>query len=164
MNTIYLLLGGNLGNVAKTFVESQNLIKQSIGSINRSSKVYQSAPWGFTSEDQFLNQVLEVTSTLSYASLLTQTQKIESNLGRTRKENVDGFESRIIDIDILYFNTEIINESKLIIPHYALHKRRFTLLPLNEIAPNFVHPQLLLTSTELLDQCTDTSIVTAYDQ
>jgi 2-amino-4-hydroxy-6-hydroxymethyldihydropteridine diphosphokinase len=164
INTIYLLLGGNIGNVSNTFIKSKSLINQNIGEIRKCSKLYKSAPWGFTSKDQFLNQVLEVSSTLSYSDILEQSQKIENELGRIRSENVRGFESRIIDIDILYFNSEIINEEKLTIPHYALHKRRFTLLPLSEIAPNFVHPQLLLNSIELLEKCTDNSTVTAYDQ
>jgi 2-amino-4-hydroxy-6-hydroxymethyldihydropteridine diphosphokinase len=159
-NTVYLLLGGNLQDVAQTFLSAISKIKSTIGPVLLSSSLYESEPWGFESSNVFLNQVILVKSQLEPIQLLNRIQNIELELGRTRTVNADGFESRIIDIDILYFNSEIIQLPNLDIPHYALHERRFTLAPLAEIAPNFIHPIFNKKNLTLLNECNDSSIVT----
>ena len=160
LNITYILLGGNIGNVAKAFREATDLLSLNVGRISNQSKLYKSDAWGFESSDQFINQVLEIETELSSHQLLNETQEIEQQLGRVRNPNQEGFESRIIDVDILYFNSEIINSPELTIPHYAMHQRKFTLLPLSEIAPQFTHPIFNKNSISLLDTCEDNSTVT----
>ena len=160
-NTVYLLLGGNLSDVESTFDLARQKINSEIGLITTSSKLYQSKSWGFESTDLFLNQVLKLETNHQPLQLLQAIQSIETELGRIRNGNIVGFESRVIDIDIIYFNTEKIELPNLAIPHYALHDRRFTLLPLVEIAPEYIHPVLNKTNQELLKNCSDKSTVTA---
>ena len=160
-NTVYLLLGGNLLDVELTFKMARDKIDSDIGSISDTSKLYQSESWGFESTDLFLNQVLKLETNHQPLRLLQTIQDIETELGRIRNANLEGFESRVIDIDILYFNSEKIEQHNLVIPHYALHERRFTLLPLIEIAPEYIHPVLKKTNLELLNNCSDQSTVTA---
>lgn len=160
---IFLLLGGNLGNVKQNFDKATSLIHDRIGNITSKSKLYQSEAWGFESDKKFLNQVLQLKSTLSPIETLIATQKIESELGRVRDPHAQGFQSRLIDIDILYFGSRIINTDKLVIPHYAIHERKFTLLPLSEIAPIYIHPVLSKSSSDLLRICPDQSTVTVYE-
>ena len=122
-----------------------------IGDIVDQSAVYESIPWGFESNTDFLNQVLMVRSTLSAYEILSEILRIEKKLGRIRVDQ--SYSSS--DIDILYFGSEIIKSNDLIIPHPRLHERKFTLLPLAEVAGNFTHPVLLLTNKELLEQSGD---------
>jgi 2-amino-4-hydroxy-6-hydroxymethyldihydropteridine diphosphokinase len=160
-NTVYLLLGGNLLDVELTFKIAREKIDLGIGEITVSSKLYQSEPWGFDSTDLFLNQVLKVNTRHQPLKLLETIQNLELELGRIRSTDIVGFESRVIDIDILYYNSEQIQSPNLEIPHYALQDRRFTLLPLVELSPGFVHPVLKKTNMELLQNCSDNSVVTA---
>lgn len=160
-NNIFLLLGGNLGDIQETFTLTRSQIQSKIGKEVLASKIYKSEPWGFTSPDLFLNQVLQMETTKTCAELLEITQSIELELGRVRKVGTKTFESRNIDIDILYFNSDIVSTPNLQVPHYAMHKRRFTLLPLVEIAPNYIHPIFQVSNSELLNQCLDQSLVTA---
>ncbi|MGB0391113.1 MAG: 2-amino-4-hydroxy-6-hydroxymethyldihydropteridine diphosphokinase [Salibacteraceae bacterium] len=160
-NNIYLLLGGNLGDVQSIFSQCKMLIEKEIGSILHSSKLYQSEPWGFKSSNLFLNQVLHVSTSKTAFETLAITQNIELKLGRTRNPNASGFQSRVIDIDLLYVNNEVIETEVLKIPHYALHERMFTLKPLAEIAPNFEHPIYKESNTALLEKCQDKSEVTS---
>jgi 2-amino-4-hydroxy-6-hydroxymethyldihydropteridine diphosphokinase len=159
-NTIFLLLGGNLGEVSLQFEKAKTLLVQKVGPIVLESKLYQSEAWGFTSENVFLNQVIQISTSLSPQEVLKENQHIEKEIGRTRTPDLVGFESRLIDIDILYFNGLKLTSDALTIPHYALHERRFTLLPLAEIAPNYIHPSLNKTNAQLLVDCTDYSTVT----
>jgi len=157
-NTAYILLGGNLLDVKQTFEMAIDKISQGTGMVTAKSALYKSAAWGFVSDNPFLNQVIEINTKLSAPNLLTHLLKIEQHLGRVRNPGSNGFSSRIIDIDILYYNAEIYNLENLIIPHYAIKDRMFTLLPLCDLIPNFVHPIIRKTNTQLMHECDDKNI------
>jgi len=137
MNGIYLGIGGNEGDRAQNVRQAQSFISKSIGSIVQTSSVYQTAAWGNTEQPDFYNQVLLVETKLSANNCLKQCRGIEKKLGRVRSGQWSG---RTMDIDILFFNQEIIRSKKLTVPHPYLHERNFVLVPLNEIAPHFIHP------------------------
>jgi 2-amino-4-hydroxy-6-hydroxymethyldihydropteridine diphosphokinase len=149
---IYLLLGSNLDNRWKTLEKARTLIHNRVGEIYKSSKVYETAPWGNTTQPAFLNQVIIIRSALTPKKILSKTQSIETELGRIRKEK---WGERSIDIDILYYNSQIYNTPNLKIPHPEIQNRRFTLVPLVEIAAKFLHPVLLKSNAELLTNCSD---------
>ncbi len=153
MNKAFLLLGGNQGNVFETFAQARQQITEKVGAIALASSLYQSEPWGFDTELHFLNQVVLIQTMLPPAELLQTLLNIEASLGRKRTAGL--MESRIIDIDILFYNEQVIVHPGLEIPHPRLHLRRFTLLPLAEIAPEMVHPLMGITVTEILKSCTD---------
>lgn len=153
MIRLYLLLGGNLGDKEKAFSEARNRLSNQVGKIISQSSVYETAPWGFESSDLFWNQVLEITTNLSPEEVLRETQQTEFELGRTRKSNQ--YDSRLIDIDILFFGDQIISLEKLTIPHPRIQERKFTLVPLNEIAPEMIHPVFQKTIGQLLSECAD---------
>lgn len=159
-STVYILLGGNLGNLIDTFEKACAHIELKIGTILRKSALYSSKPWGFESNDQFLNQVLSVETTLEAHQVMHALLNIEAILGRTRKQSVK-YESRIIDLDLLFYNDLVTHMSDLTIPHPRLQFRKFTLVPLAEIAPELIHPTLHRTVTELLAECKDQSDVKA---
>src|SRR5262245_4541515 len=156
MNQTYLLIGGNLGNRHKNLEKATGLIGANIGEIERTSSLYETEAWGLQDQPAFLNQVLFLSTTLDPHQLLLVNLDIEHQMGRTRKEK---FGPRLIDIDILFFNNEIINIPELTVPHPQLHLRRFTLEPLNEIAPGLVHPIFRKPISELLAQCPDPLVV-----
>ena len=160
MNTAYLLLGSNLKNPEQQLSTARNLIVAEIGEIINTSSLYATAAWGNTNQPDFLNQVIVVNSDFSAETLMETILKIEENMGRIRtKKNAP----REIDIDILFFNNDIINLPELIVPHPLLQERKFVLIPLNEIAPHFKHPILLKTTQELLEMCTDSLDVQKKD-
>ena len=158
MNTVYLLLGSNLGNSRDIFEEAIHLLKENIGYISKCSSLYESPPWGFDHENNFINQALGITTDLVPLEVLNRCLSIERKLGRTRT-NSETYQARVIDIDILLFNSESIEEENLIIPHEHLHTRRFALLPLNEIASEQIHPKFNNTIEQLLYSCSDNSKV-----
>lgn len=158
MGKLYLLLGGNLGDKQKIFSDARARIKQQVGEITEQSGVYETEPWGFVSVDLFWNQVLEISTLLSPEEVLRETQQTEHEMGRVRKASQ--YDSRIIDIDILFYGDKIIAEEKLIIPHPRIQERKFALVPLNEIAPGLIHPVLQKSIGQLLDECADTLKVT----
>ncbi|HXL56811.1 MAG TPA: 2-amino-4-hydroxy-6-hydroxymethyldihydropteridine diphosphokinase [Chitinophagaceae bacterium] len=153
MNKAYLLTGGNLGNRLNNLDDAAKLIEQYCGKIVQQSSIYKTAAWGFKDQPDFYNQVLAITTNLSPEQLMQKLLAIEEKMGRKREVKMG---PRIIDIDILLFNDEIIHQSHLSIPHPRLHERRFALTPLAEIAPNIIHPVLHKTSQELLLECSDT--------
>lgn len=124
-----------------------------IGSVQKISPVYETASWGFDGND-FLNAVILVQTHLSAEQVLKALLKIENKLGRNRTKN-DGYESRIIDLDIIYFDDAVIASKALQVPHLNLHKRKFVLQPLCDIAPDFAHPSTNQTSIEMLNSCED---------
>ncbi len=158
MNRIFLLLGGNLGNRIFYIEKACELIAQNIGSILQKSSYYESEPWGFQHDNRFVNQVVVIESSFSAQEVLRKILHIEKKLGRVRNSN--GYSARTMDIDILFYNEQIITEENLVVPHPHLHKRRFTLQPLAEIQEKFVHPILRKPIVELLGECADNAVVT----
>jgi 2-amino-4-hydroxy-6-hydroxymethyldihydropteridine diphosphokinase len=154
MNRVYLLLGSNLNDRNHLISQSRKLVNEMIGEIISSSSVYESDPWGFQSENKFLNQVLHVDSRLDPYQVLDQIIEIEESLGRKR-DTVLGYQSRIIDIDILFYNNLVIQNERLIIPHPRIHERMFVLIPMNELAEGLIHPVLNKTIGQLARECTD---------
>jgi 2-amino-4-hydroxy-6-hydroxymethyldihydropteridine diphosphokinase len=152
MNKLYLLLGSNQQQPQKQLQLAQKNIAQKIGLVLRQSPVYQTAAWGNTNQPDFLNQVIIVSTVLTALQTMQTILKIEQNMGRIRtKKNAP----RIIDIDIIFFNKAIINEKDLIVPHPQLQNRKFVLIPLNQLSPNFKHPVLQKTIHQLLRVCPD---------
>ncbi|KGE15784.1 2-amino-4-hydroxy-6-hydroxymethyldihydropteridine diphosphokinase [Sphingobacterium deserti] len=152
MNKVFLLLGANLGEPLAQLKSAVDAIEYQIGAVEQNSRIYASEAWGLLDQPAFLNQVLVVNTEFSALAVLDSIQKIENQLGRRRLEK---WGARVIDIDILYFNEEIIDHPRLTIPHSYLAQRKFTLIPLVEVAPNFVHPVLRLTNEALLANCQD---------
>lgn len=157
MNDIYLLLGANLGEPLTQLEAARHLLGVDLGEIVAMSSIYRSEAWGVVDQPDYYNQVLHISTNLDAPRTLEICQHIEETLGRVRKEK---WGARLIDIDILYFNTDIIDTERLKVPHPHLQQRRFALLPLCEIAPNYKHPVLALTNHELLQNCIDTLSVT----
>ena len=156
MNRAYILLGTNMGNkMAHMQMAIEQMNMQNISLLQQSS-IYKTAAWGNTDQDDFYNQVIEVSTELSAEILLQTLLDIETKMGRTRNQK---WEARIIDLDILYFNNEIIDTENLKVPHPYLHVRNFTLIPLTEIAANYIHPIFNKTNAELLANCSDGSEV-----
>ena len=152
MNRLYLLLGGNQGNPEKNLAKAAGLINKSVGKIIRRSSVYQTAAWGNTEQPDFLNQVLIVETRLDAWNCMKACLDIETAMGRVRSfKNAP----RIIDIDILFLNKEVISSPELVIPHPAMQLRRFALVPLNELSPNFIHPVFKQSVHQLLLHCPD---------
>ncbi|HQT21751.1 MAG: 2-amino-4-hydroxy-6-hydroxymethyldihydropteridine diphosphokinase [Sphingobacteriales bacterium 17-39-43] len=152
MYITYLLLGSNLGNRRKYIKSAISEIEAKLGSIAQRSSIYQTASWGKHDQPDFLNQVIELKTILKPQDLLSGILSIEADLGRKR---VEKWGSRIIDIDILLYEDQVINEAELIIPHPYLAFRRFCLMPLFEIAPEFIHPVLKKNIQELLLELSD---------
>jgi 2-amino-4-hydroxy-6-hydroxymethyldihydropteridine diphosphokinase len=154
---VILGLGSNLGDRESYLNNAIGLIGKSIGFISEQSGIYETEPWGFQSEDNFLNMVLKVHSELKPFDLLRRIQVIEDQLGRVR--NTRQYASRTIDIDILLYANQVIQKPGLIIPHPLIQDRRFVLVPLCDIAPKMIHPVLSKTFEELLRICRDDRIV-----
>ncbi|MFD1142119.1 2-amino-4-hydroxy-6-hydroxymethyldihydropteridine diphosphokinase [Larkinella insperata] len=154
--TVFLLLGANLGDRVATLQQAQEQIRVDVGPVLQQSSLYETAAWGVTDQPAFLNQVLKVLSVFPPEEILEKTQAIENRLGRVRREK---WGSRVIDIDLLYVDDRVQQRDTLTIPHPFLHERRFTLVPLAEIAPDFVHPVFQKTNEQLLAECQDTGEV-----
>ena len=157
MTKLYILLGGNLGDKQLIFSEARKMLADRIGLVSKLSAVYETEPWGFESKDLFWNQALEIETHLSPEEVLSHTHSIEHDLGRVRKENQ--YDSRVIDIDILFYGNQIINHDDLIIPHPRIQYRKFVLVPLGEIIPGLVHPVFQKSVSQLLEECTDQLLV-----
>lgn len=163
MPALYLLIGGNQGNRQQILTQATDLIQQRIGSVVACSHIYETAPWGTFAEHEkpqnFYNQALKTETLLTPHQALKEALHIESLLGRQRHATPTGnaYASRPIDIDLIFFDTLVIDTPNLILPHPRMHLRRFVLQPLCDIAPHYTHPILNKTITELLNECTDTS-------
>ena len=152
MRKIYLSIGSNKGNRYSFIKEALRLIQKDIGEVILISKIYETKSWGFQSDD-FLNLCILIKSELIPAELIIKLKNLEERIGRER--NNEKIEAREIDIDILFYSDEIVNQKDLIIPHQRLHLRNFVLYPLNDIATDFIHPILLKSVNELLNECKD---------
>jgi 2-amino-4-hydroxy-6-hydroxymethyldihydropteridine diphosphokinase len=160
MKIVFLGIGTNLGNREKNLEQAVARIVQSIGPVLRSSSIYQTEPWGFQSEKDFLNMVVKIETEFAPFALLKKILIIESLIGRVR--GPEHFSSRLIDIDILLYDDIIIDEENLKIPHPLLPERQFVLVPLCEIGPEVIHPVLKKTIEKLLEECEDRGIVIKY--
>ena len=152
MNKIYLLTGSNMGNCRLQLKKAISIIEKKIGKVSRQSGLYQTAAWGKTDQPDFLNQVLIVETNLTAEQTMQAILSIEKQMGRVRTEKNA---PRIIDIDILFFGKEVVLTENLVIPHPAIKYRRFVLVPLNELSPNFIHPVLHESNHHLLLKCPD---------
>jgi len=156
MNRAFLLTGGNMDDRHAELERCAGLIAAACGKISAVSAFYETAAWGKTDQPPFLNQAIELETAFDARELLQELLAIEKRLGRVRKEK-NG--PRLIDIDILLFNDEVIDEPHLKVPHPELANRRFALTPLAELAKKLVHPVLKKTIEELLRDCPDTLAV-----
>jgi 2-amino-4-hydroxy-6-hydroxymethyldihydropteridine diphosphokinase len=152
MRTAHLLIGGNLGNRKENLSKAVSLINEQCGALTRSSSIYETEAWGNTDQPSFLNQALEISTSLNARQLMRKVLQIEEEMGRVRKEKLG---PRIIDIDILLFENEIHDLRFLKIPHPEMQNRRFVLVPLAEINSTLQHPVLKKTIAELLEECPD---------
>lgn len=152
MKGVYLLLGSNLGDSETVLHLAKSLIEARIGTVIKASSIYLTKAWGIENQPDFLNQVLELDTVLDASKVLQCILEIERELGRIRFQK---WGTRIIDIDILYFGKLIIDTKNLVIPHPENQNRNFVLVPMAEIAPDFMHPVLQLSQTELLKKCQD---------
>jgi 2-amino-4-hydroxy-6-hydroxymethyldihydropteridine diphosphokinase len=152
MNHVYLMIGGNMGDRLANLETATKAIQDQIGSILLSSSVYETAAWGLEDQASFLNQALLVSTTADAPILLNKLLAIEQQMGRIRNQPLG---PRTIDLDIIFFNEEVIALTNLVIPHPQMQKRNFVLSPLNEIAPNYLHPILKKTINQLLIDCED---------
>lgn len=155
--TVYLSLGSNLGDRVDYMRRAVEHLRASID-VQQVSNLYVAAPLGYVRDDAFLNAVVRGVTTLAPAALLTEIQHIERELGRRRVPHGP----RPIDIDILFYDTAIIETYSLVIPHPRLAERAFVLMPLAEIAPNLVHPVLYYTPVQLLQDAEDVAQVQIY--
>lgn len=160
-NSVFLALGSNLGKPVEMIKSVLRVISEEIGTIKRQSHIYTSKSWGYNSENLFFNQVIMVETILSPDILLNDVLKIESEFGRTRDNS--NYQDRTIDIDILFYNDMVINTEHLIIPHPLIHKRKFVLFPLHEIAPEFIHPVINIPIKDVLLNCNDPLKVELYN-
>ena len=156
-----ILIGSNQGQRELTISQSIKMLAERCGEVFLLSSLYETEPWGFIAEQNFLNQVVALDTEKNPYDLLRELLMIEKELGRKRHD-VEGYESRPIDLDILYYDDMIINDNDLILPHPRLHKRRFALMPLCDIAADFIHPVFKRSNRELLNECEDISEVKLY--
>ena len=159
METCYILFGSNMGDKGSIFDQACLYINNRCGQVLQMSSPYESEPWGFETEEWFLNRMIVITTRMNPENLLGQLLEIERELGRERHPENEGYVSRTADLDILYYGDRIILNELLTVPHPRLHRRRFALLPMCEVAPDMVHPVLGLTQRDLLARCPDTLLV-----
>ncbi|MDO4191434.1 MAG: 2-amino-4-hydroxy-6-hydroxymethyldihydropteridine diphosphokinase [Bacteroidales bacterium] len=160
MATLILSIGTNLGNRHKNLTDAIAQIAQHIGTCLAQSPFYQSTPWGFESDNLFLNGIVIIDTTLTANDVLTVTQNIEKNIGRKAKTS-GHYADRIIDIDLIDYAGIVLTTDTLTLPHPRMHQRNFVLKPLCDVAPNWLHPVLKQTAKELLTNSPDTSELVA---
>jgi len=179
MKEVFILLGSNRGDRKSFISRALEMIEIHAGVICKKSSLYETEPWGFDDPTPFLNQVVELETSLEPEHLLDQLLSIEVKLGRIRpfdgcgcgiplplasdrhagKTEAPAYAGRTIDLDILFYGQRLVFTDALMIPHPRLHERRFTLVPLNEVAPEFIHPLLKKTISVLLRDCRDQAMI-----
>lgn len=152
LHEVFLGLGSNLGDRGENLYQAISNIEERIGKVIATSAFYVTEPVGFESANQFLNAVCLVKTKLQPLEVLQETQAIEKDMGRTGKSVNKSYTDRIIDIDLLLFDREIFESPNLILPHPHLHERPFVLLPLAEIAGEYIHPVLGKSINELKNE------------
>jgi 2-amino-4-hydroxy-6-hydroxymethyldihydropteridine diphosphokinase len=182
MKEVFILLGSNRGDRNSFITRAVEMIEIHAGVVCRKSSLYETEPWGFDDPTPFLNQVVEIETNLAPENLLNQLLTIEVKLGRIRPFDGCGcgvppspvsgngsgnsktpvYAGRTIDLDILFYGDRLVFTDALMIPHPRLHERRFTLVPLNEVAPEFIHPLLKKTMAVLLNDCRDQTTVKKF--
>lgn len=161
LQTLFLSLGSNLGNREENLNQAIQLIRQNISTNLSISNIYETEPWGNLNQAGFLNLILKIeNSSLLPHEVLEKIQKIEIELGRVR---VEKWGERCIDIDIIYFNDLVLDDTKLVIPHPFVQERKFVLVPLADVAPDWVHPVLQKTTLQMLQDCPDSGWIKVYE-
>ncbi len=153
MERVYFLLGGNLDDRERILSEAISKMKLEIGELVDCSSIYETEPWGFEHELNFLNQVVVIETELEAKEILDVTQQIEKDLGRVRKK--DQYSERTIDIDILFYGDQIISTDRLVVPHPRVQERLFALIPMLDVAPELIHPIEMKSIRELHAVCPD---------
>lgn len=159
MERCSILFGSNMGDKDFIFAEACRHIINRCGALVGMSSAYVSEPWGFVADEWFLNRLVVIDTSFEPEELMHHLLEIEMKLGRIRNTQSDGYASRPIDLDIMYYGSRAVCTDDLTLPHPRLHMRRFALLPLCEVMPDFSHPVLGQTQTELLANCPDKSVV-----
>ena len=159
MKNVFLSLGGNLGNRSKNLAKARDFITKEVGEIIAISEIYETKAWGVENQPDFLNQVVQITTTLSPYKVLDKVLAIEHKMGRVREQK---WFARNIDIDVLFYDQVIIESKNLILPHPHISNRNFVLGPLKDIAPDFIHPVLQKSIRQLFLDCTDELSINEY--
>jgi 2-amino-4-hydroxy-6-hydroxymethyldihydropteridine diphosphokinase len=165
MAEVYLSIGSNEGDRLAAFKSAYKKVGEEVGKIAEVSSIYETDPWGFESTSRFLNQVWKIETNLEPLLLIEKLILIEESMGR--KRGGGGYQSRIIDLDILFYESRVMDSANLKLPHPRISERRFVLVPLAEILPGFIHPMLGKSISALLDECKDTnnvSVIMTRDQ
>lgn len=157
MAKVVLSIGSNIEPKAANLQEAYLKLSRLAKTKPKSSSVYITQPHGFDSENEFLNQAIFMETGFSPEDMLDNILQIEKSMGRVR--NAKETSDRTIDIDILFYNNEVINKKNLVVPHPRLHERNFVLTPLLDIIPDYIHPVLKKSIWELYDECKDMSEV-----
>ncbi len=162
-HTVTLFIGGNQGDREPLLELARRAIGERMGFITRLSAVYETEAWGFEAEQAFLNQALVVDTDLSPLDVLHAALSIEAELGRHRPAGQSGYSSRPMDIDLIFYDDVVMDSAELTLPHPRMQLRRFVLVPLYEIMPDFVHPKMAKTVGDLLNECTDNGAVRKFE-
>ncbi len=159
IENIFLGLGSNQGDRKLNLKNSIKLLKSRVGKVLNTSAIYESEPWGVKNQNYFLNQVIEIETHIDPNDLLNICKNIEYDMGRKPEIR---WGKRVIDIDILYYQSKVINQENLKIPHKLMHERKFVMIPLNDLNENHLHPILKITNKEILNKCIDSCKVKHY--
>lgn len=160
MNTAYLILGGNKGDKMQNLQQAILLLESHVGTITKKSDIFVTAAWGNTNQPDFFNQAICIETQLSPKELLKAIISIEQTLGRIRSH--EKWMERTMDIDILFYNNEIIDTENLKIPHPFIQERKFVLVPMEQLSPTMIHPIFKKNIRTLLSECDDELEVKCY--
>lgn len=159
MKRLVLLLGGNMGDRELLLQQAEDYLEKNFNLIQK-SKVYESTAWGDNSEGDYLNRAIVIETDMEPEEVLKHTQEIENLLERKR---IRKWGNRTMDIDILYVGDQILDTPTLTVPHPLIQDRRFVLMPLTELMPDFSHPVLKKTNAQLLEDCRDEGKVRVFE-
>lgn len=156
---VFISIGSNIGDREENCREAARLIAISgRAEVVRRSRLYETEPWGVKEQPPFVNSVVEVATELSPGGLLSLLKSIEAGMGRTPSPR---WGERVIDLDILFYGSEVVSEEGLVVPHPRLHERAFVLVPLAEIAPDLIHPVMKISVRDMLNGLKDAGWVRA---